>query len=74
MFPAFVSAQNFDFDAQKINRHIRLAQARHAHGVFFGRDDHLQIAPHAAINEALHLRLGVTMVIDITFRQLDAGA
>src|SRR5947207_11458068 len=55
MFPAFVPAQNFDFDAQKINRHshFRFLETRHAHRILLGRYDHLQISPEAAIDESV---------------------
>ena len=74
MFPAFVAAQNFDFDPQKIDRDLRIRQARKTDGILLGRHDHLQIPPNATGDETLQLGLGVAVMIDITFGQFDSGA
>src|ERR1700719_1364314 len=76
MFPAFVAGEDLDLDAQEINRHfdIGFRQMRHTDRVLLRRYDHFQIAPDAAIDEALQLRFSVTMMVDVTFCQLDARA
>ena len=76
MAPTFVAAQNFDFHAQKINRYFyfRFLETRHAHRVFLGGDNHFQIPPEAALDEAVQFRFGITMVVDVSFRKIDAGA
>src|ERR1017187_4444400 len=74
MFPAFVAAQDLDFDAQEIDRHIGFAKARHTHGVFLGGYDHFQIAPDAAANESLQLRFVLMCVIDVALGLLYARA
>ena len=76
MFPAFVPTQDFDFHPQKINRNfqIRVGQTRHAHRVFFGRDNHRQVAADTTVNEADQFRFGVIMMIDVAFREIDVRA
>src|ERR1043165_4466399 len=73
MFPAFVAAQDFNLDAQKEYRHIAFRQARKSHRVFFGRDDHLQIAANATGDEAVQLRFGVAVVIGVALRKFETG-
>jgi len=72
MFPAFVPAQDVDFHPQKINRHfqVRLGQARHAHRVFFGCDDHRQVTADTTVDEADQFRFGVVMMIDVALREI----
>src|SRR4029453_1405889 len=76
MFPAFVTAQNFDFDAQKTNRnlHFRFRQMRHAHSVFLRRNDHCQIAAKAATYECRELRFVIVVMVDVAFCKVDVGA
>src|SRR5215472_17312353 len=76
MFPAFVPAYDFDFHPQEINWHfqIRLCETRHAHRVFFGRDDHREVSADTTVDEADQFRFGVVMVIDVALRQIDMRA
>src|SRR5438105_7580750 len=76
MFPAFVAAQDVDFDAHEINRHlhVRFGQTRHSDGVLFGRNDHSQVAPNAAVNETANLVPGEVMMIDEAQGKIDMRA
>src|SRR5438477_10157517 len=76
VLPIFVAAEDVDLDAQKINRHLRFRfrQAWHTNRVFFGGDDHRQVAPDAAIDEAAQFSLAVVVVIDVAERKIDMCA
>src|SRR5437899_2616543 len=68
MLPGLASGQDLDFDAHEINRHFqfRFRQTRHADRVFLRRDNHGQVAPDAAIDEAADFAFSEVMVIDVT--------
>ena len=74
MFPGLVAAQNFDLHPQEKDRDLSFWQQRKPHGVFLSRDHHFQIAPDTTINETLQFRVGVTVMIDVTFGDFDVGA
>src|SRR2546423_5143231 len=74
MLPAFVSAQNIDFDSHEINWHFYFSQLRHADRVLFRGDDHRQIATDATIDKAAQLGLGIIMMIDVAEREVDVRA
>src|SRR5216683_6339022 len=76
MLPAFVAANDFNFDAHEINWyfHFRFRQARHAHRIFLGGNNHREIPPDAAINETAQFRFGVVVVVDVAQRKIDMGA
>ena len=69
-----MATQNFDFDPQKKDRDLRFCQQWKTHGVFLGRDHHLQVAPDTAIDEILQFRVGVTVMIDVALGDFDLGA
>ena len=66
MFPAFVAAEDKDFDPEKINRYFRLAQRWKTDGIFFGGHDHVDITANATVDETLQLAHAVAMMIGET--------
>ncbi len=63
MLPGFVPAQDLNLNAQKVDRHLWLRDARETHRILLRRDDHRQIASNAAIHEVLQLGLGVLVLV-----------
>ena len=60
---------------KKIDRDFVFAQqARNSDSVFFGRDNHFQIAPDTAIDKTLQFRVGVAVMIDVALGQFDLRA
>jgi hypothetical protein len=53
MLPAFVTAQDLDFDPEKIDGNIRFREARKTHGILFSGHDHFEIAADASIDKAI---------------------
>ena len=65
MLPAFMPAQDFNLDPQKIYRDVHLRQPWNPDRVLLGRDDHLEISTNAAIDETLQLGLAIAMMIGV---------
>src|SRR6266478_3686571 len=75
MFPAFLTAKDLDFDAQKKNRDFDFGfrQPGHTNCIFFRCYDHFQIAANTAIDKTLQFRLAVAMMVDISLDQINTG-
>src|SRR5438105_928389 len=68
MFPAFVAAEDLNFDPQEIDWHfhLRVGQAWHANRIFLRRDNHFQVAPDTTIDKTEQLSRRVTVMVDVT--------
>ena len=74
MLPGFVSTQDFNFHAQEINGHFRIAYERETHGILFRGHHHRKISANAAPDKSSELLFVIAVMIQITFGNFNAGA
>src|SRR5262245_42484785 len=71
MLPAFLTAENLDFDSKEKNRDLHISQPGKTDCVLFGSDNHFEITTNTTGDETLDLGFAIAMMIGVAFGQLD---